>query len=168
MPLVHPRAFLRSAAVAASGLLVAATAGCTTRTQTFEGFGETQLWPAMVATARTPSYDDWKVLGNEVYADDERRVIEVFRTLRRTYYSPEAEPLTEEREWRFQIVLGDDPEHLAPSVAFTARQFAVPAHVWTEADRYFLQVRRSLVVSDRAGSGEASGAAPSDTPAAEQ
>ncbi|MFM1805647.1 MAG: hypothetical protein RL136_2526 [Planctomycetota bacterium] len=168
MPLVHPRAFLRSAAVAASGLLVVASAGCTTRTQTFEGFGETQLWPAMVATARTPSYDDWKVLGNEVYADDERRIIEVYRTLRRTYYSPEAEPLAEERQWRFQIVLGDDPERLAPSVAFTARQFAVPAHVWDEADRYFLQVRRSLVVSDGTGSSQDPGTEAPDFPAAEE
>ena len=123
---------------------VAAGVGCTTRTQVFEGYGDDQLWTAMVASAKSPSYDDWKVMDNQVFADESTRRIEVYRVLKRTLVTPHSPARPEEREWKFQIALGHDPEMGAPDVRFTARQFAVAAHVWTEADRYFLQMRGML------------------------
>jgi hypothetical protein len=134
---------------AAATTFVSLGAGCTTRTQVFEGYADDQLWSAMVASAKSPSYDDWKVMDNEVYADEQRRTIEVYRVLKRTYVAPEAPVREEERAWKFQIVLGHDPEALAPAIDFTARQLSVPAHVWREADRYFVQMR--LLLSDAGG-----------------
>jgi len=118
--------------------------GCTSRSQVFEGYGDDQLWTAMVATARAPSYDDWKIDENEVFVDDAQRRIEIYRVLKRTYVSPYSDPRKEEEEWRFQIVLARDAELDQPMVDFTARQITVPAHVWDEADRYFAQMRLLL------------------------
>lgn len=118
--------------------------GCTSRSQVFEGYGDDQLWTAMVATARAPSYDDWKIDENEVFVDDAQRRIEIYRVLKRTYVSPYSDPRKEEEEWRFQIVLARDTELDQPMVDFTARQLTVPAHVWDEADRYFAQMRLLL------------------------
>jgi len=125
---------------------VAAGVGCTTRTQVFEGYRDDQLWTAMVASAKAPAYDDWKVMDNQVFADEATRRIEIYRVLKRTLVTPHSPARPEEREWKFQIALGHDPELGAPDVRFTARQFAVAAHVWTEADRYFLQMRSVLGV----------------------
>jgi hypothetical protein len=127
----------------AIALLVAAS-GCTSRSTTFEGYGEDQVWSAMVAAARTPEYDDWKVRDNEVYVDESGRRLEVFRILKRLYVTPHSDPRKEEEEWRLQIVLSHDGDLGAPTVDFTARQVSVPAHVWREADRYFAQVRMLL------------------------
>ncbi|MEY4820526.1 MAG: hypothetical protein RLY72_178, partial [Planctomycetota bacterium] len=33
---------------------ISATVGCTTRSQVFEGYGDDQLWTAMVASAQKP------------------------------------------------------------------------------------------------------------------
>jgi hypothetical protein len=126
------------------GLMASALAGCTTRTQVFEGYSDDQLWTAMVATANAPEYDDWRIRRNEVFVDDDARRIEVFRILRRTFVSPHAEPSRQEREWRFEILLARDEELQVPMVDFTARQISVPAHVWQEADRYFAQMRTFL------------------------
>jgi len=123
---------------------VTALGGCTTRTQVFEGYNDDQLWTAMVATARSPDYDDWKVSENEVFVDDASRRIEIYRRLKRTLVSPYSDPRKEDTEWKFQIVLARDEELGEPMVDFTARQIKVPAHVWREADRYFLQMRTLL------------------------
>lgn len=125
-------------------VLVATLAGCTTRSATFEGYGDDQVWSAMVAAARTPEYDDWKVRDNEVFVDESGRRLEIFRVLKRLYVTPYAEPQKEDEEWRLQVVLSRDEELGAPTVDFTARQVSVPAHVWREADRYFAQVRSLL------------------------
>ena len=127
-----------------ASIVLAATSGCTTHTQVFDGHSDDQLWTAMVATARAPSYDDWKVYENEVYVDDASRRIEIYRVLRRTYVSPFSDPRKEEEEWRFQIMLARDEKLNEPMVDFTARQIEVPAHVWNEADRYFAQMRLLL------------------------
>ena len=145
---------------------VAAGVGCTTRTQVFEGYGDDQLWTAMVASAKSPAYDDWKVMDNQVYADEATRRIEIYRVLKRTLVTPHSPARPEEREWKFQIALGHDPELGAPDVQFTARQFAVAAHVWTEADRYFLQMRS--VLGSPAGVTPAAETAPAPAPAAPQ
>jgi hypothetical protein len=127
---------------------LAATCGCTTRMQSFPGQSQDRLWTAMVATARTPSYDDWKVMDNQILADTEQKRIEVYRVLKRTVSHSESKPSVEERSWRFQIAMTEERDESgsanSPSIQFTARQIAVPSHVWTEADRYFNQVRRFL------------------------
>ena len=117
---------------------------CTTRSQVFEGYSDDQLWTAMVASATTPVYDDWRVLDNHVHSDPTTHRIEISRVLKRTLVNPEAPPLEQEREWKFQVVLTHDPELNAPLIDFTARQLAVPAYVWSESDRFFLQMRTLL------------------------
>jgi hypothetical protein len=122
--------------------LAALLCGCTSRSQVFEGYADDQLWTAMVATARTPEYDDWKITENEVFVDETGRRVEIYRVLRRTLVSPYADARRETAEWRFQVALSADEG--TPMIDFTARQAAVPAHVWTEADRYFAQMRTLL------------------------
>jgi hypothetical protein len=142
---MHTRWTLGPIPFALAGIVaVCNLGGCTTRTQVFEGYNDDQLWTAMVATARSPDYDDWKVSENEVYIDDASRRIEIYRRLKRTFVSPYAEPRREDAEWKFQIVLARDEELDEPTVDFTARQIKVPAHVWREADRYFMQMRTLL------------------------
>lgn len=131
---------LRSVAV---GSLLALF-GCTTQSQTFEGYSDDQVWSAMVAAARAPEYDEWKIAENETFIDEDGRRVEVYRVLRRLYVTPYSTPLDESREWRMQMVLGRDDDADAPVVDFTARQITVPAHVWAEAERYFNQVRSLL------------------------
>jgi hypothetical protein len=146
------QALLAAVPVAA---IVVSLAGCTTRSATFGGYGDDQVWSAMVAAARTPEYDDWKVRDNEVFVDDASRRLEVYRVLKRLYVTPFADPRKEEEEWRLQIVLGRDEALDAPTVDFTARQISVPAHVWREADRYFAQVRSLLGAPTSTGEAEA-------------
>lgn len=131
------------ATVPVAALLVSMT-GCTTRSATFEGYADDQVWSAMVAAARTPEYDDWKVQDNEVMVDESGKRLEIYRYLKRLYVTPFADPQKEQEEWRLQIVLSRDASLDAPTVDFTARQVSVPAHVWREADRYFAQVRTLL------------------------
>ena len=139
---VSPSFVLRPVAVAVASIAVASSSGCTSRTQAFEGCSADRLWPAMVATARTPDYSDWKVMDNYVHTDDSSRTIDVFRTLKRTRVQPSSPTREEERSWKFQIELEGSQE--SPVVRFSARQLAVPDHVWREADRYFAQVRGTL------------------------
>jgi hypothetical protein len=133
---------LCSATIVTSFLAVGV--GCTTRSQLFDGYSDDQLWTAMVATARSPEYDNWKVSDNEVFLDDSSRRIEIYRVLKRTLVSPYSDPRREEAEWKFQVVLTRDEELDQPLIDFTARQLTVPAHVWDEADRYFQQMRTLL------------------------
>ena len=139
-PTIRPvRQFALTAAAAIS---IASASGCTSRTQTFDGFSADRLWPAMVATAKTPEYSDWKVMDNQVHADDSDRTIEVYRILKRTRVQPYSPERQEEKTWKFQIQLTSDAA--GSTVRFSARQFAVPDHVWREADRFFAQVRETL------------------------
>jgi len=131
------------AALLATVALVAST-GCTSRTQTFEGYSDDQVWSAMVAASRAPEYEDWKVADNEVFIDESGRRIEVQRRLRRLFVSPYSNPRKEDEEWRLQMLLVHDSSLEAPTIEFTARQVTVPAHVWREADRFFAQVRTLL------------------------
>ncbi len=131
------------------GLAVAACislglGGCVTRTQPLSGYSSDEVWIAMQAVADSPSYDDWHIVQNDVYANDDTRSIEIYRELKRVYVSPTSDPQKQERDWRFQILLLEDTETRLFSIDFTARQLAVPAHVWDEADRYFAQVNALL------------------------
>jgi len=123
---------------------IATSTGCTTRSQVFEGYSNDQLWTAMVATAKAPQYEDWKIVENDVAANDSTRRIEVYRLIKRTVVTPYAPARPEEAEWRFEIVLALDEDLQQPMVDFTARQVTVPAHVWKEADAYFAQMRTRL------------------------
>ncbi len=118
--------------------------GCVTRTQPLAGYSSDEVWIAMQAVADSPSYDDWHIVQNDVYANDASRSIEIYRELRRLYVSPYADPQKQAEEWRFQIALLLDADSGAPSIDFTARQIAIPSHVWDEADRYFAQVTALL------------------------
>ncbi len=138
-----PGLSLGAAPLVALAALVAST-GCTSQTQTFEGYSDDQVWSAMVAASRAPEYDDWKISDNDVFVDEAGRRIEVYRRLRRLYVSPYSDPRKEDEEWRLQVLLGHDESADAPQVEFTARQITVPAHVWREADRFFAQVRALL------------------------
>jgi hypothetical protein len=129
-------------------------AGCAGRTRTFDGYSDAQVWSAMVASAKAPRYEDWRVLENEVHADEATRTVHIFRVLKRTYVTPTAPPLEQSREWRFDVSLRTDEAANAPLVDFTARQFAVASHVWSEADRYFVDMQYALKAP--AGTGEAS------------
>ena len=124
--------------------LLVTTTGCTTRSATFEGYADEQVWSAMVATARTPEYDDWKIQDNQVMVDEAGKRLEIYRYLKRLYVTPFSDPQKEQEEWRLQVVLSRDESLDAPMVEFTARQVSVPAHVWREADRFFAQVRTLL------------------------
>ena len=115
-----------------------------TRTQPLSGYSSDEVWIAMQAVADSPSYDDWHIVQNDVYANDDTRSIEIYRELKRVYVSPTSDPQKQERDWRFQILLLEDTETQLFSIDFTARQLAVPAHVWDEADRYFAQVNALL------------------------
>ena len=125
-------------------VLIFSMAGCTSRSATFEGHADDQVWSAMVAAARTPEYDDWKVQDNQVMVDESGKRLEIYRYLKRLYVTPFADPQKEQEEWRIQLVLSRDESLDVPTVEFTARQVSVPAHVWREADRYFAQVRSLL------------------------
>ena len=132
------------AAAAVLGVLALGLGGCVTRTQPLSGYSSDEVWIAMQAVADSPSYDDWHIVQNDVYANDDTRSIEIYRELKRVYVSPTSDPQKQERDWRFQILLLEDTETQLFSIDFTARQLAVPAHVWDEADRYFAQVNALL------------------------
>lgn len=138
------RQTLLNVTLSVSAIAVTTLSGCVSQTQSFEGYGEDQVWSAMIAAARTPEYDDWKVAENELFVDESTQRLEVYRRLRRLYVSPYAAPRREREEWRFQIKLSSDESTGSAIVEFTARQLVVPGFAWREADRYFAQVRSLL------------------------
>jgi len=91
----------------------------------------------MVKTAESPSYSDWHVIENDVWADEGSGRIEIWRLLRR-YQDPAGQwDRLEDQEWKFSIVL--DPTD-PPVASFKVRTLCVPSHSWNEADRYFNDV----------------------------
>lgn len=129
-------------AVALAALFLA---GCTSRTATFPGHSDPEVWQAMVTAAEDPVYDDWFVFENRVMADRENARIEIYRILRRDLVRPGTPPQRQEQDWRF-VVHATQSE--PPTVKFTTRQAAVPAHVWREAERYFYDMRTLLKGGD--------------------
>ena len=115
--------------------------GCGSTTARFPGKDVSQVWSAMVTVAEKPEYPQWRVIENEVWVDSKTSRIEIMRILRRDRVRNEQQPRRESETWKFQITMvKSDP----PTVKFFARQAAVPAHVWSEADRYFTDVRTLL------------------------
>jgi hypothetical protein len=122
-------------------LLGSLLGGCTRQTATFPGHSDPEVWNAMVTVAENPVYDDWFVFENEVMSDRPTGRIEIYRILRRDLVRVGQNPVRQEEDWRFQVqFLYTDP----PTIKFSARQTAVPAHVWREADRYFTDMRTIL------------------------
>jgi len=129
-----------------------ALGGCSSRTATFPGYSDPEVWQAMVTAAEEPVYDDWFVFDNQVMVDRDNVRIEVYRILRRDLVRPGSAPQRQEEAWRFVVhATQSDP----PTVEFTARQAAVPAHVWREADRFFYDMRTLLKGGDPSATGTA-------------
>ena len=122
---------------------LAALAGCTTQRETFTGHNAEQVWTALVAAAQTPDYagptaaDRWTLRENNVWVDQEQRRIEIDRLLERELHQPGAQPMHQQRHWKFQVRLEQDQP---PTAAFVSRELGVPAHAWDEANRYFADV----------------------------
>lgn len=135
----------RSLAAALLGVGLLAGSGCTTRTERYDGRTRDQVWTAMVTASESPTYPDWHVIENDVWADEGSGRIEVYRLLRR-YRDPAGQwARLEDREWTFSIRLEDpDAPELPPEVSFKVRSWCVPSHSWMESDRYFEQVWQIL------------------------
>ena len=128
--------------------ILIALGGCTTRRQAFPGHTPNQVCTAMQAAAESPEYDDWHLVTNEVWVDEEQSRIEVYREVRRTLHRPRAKPHNERRTWRLQLVLEQqDP----PTVKFVSRGMSIPGHAREEADRFLIDVRRLLQSEYAAG-----------------
>lgn len=125
--------------------LMACLGGCGYKMATFPDYDGAQVWSAMVTAAEHPEYDDWLVIENDVWDDPSTARVEVLRLLMRDRVELGEDPIREEERWRFQIYL---LEFEPPTVRFMARQAAVPAHVWREAERYFDDVRALLNASE--------------------
>lgn len=136
-------AFRRSLPTVALAALV--LAGCSSRSATFPGHADSEVWQAMVTAAENPVYDDWFVFDNQVMVDRDQARIEIYRILRRDLVRPGSPAQRQEEDWRFVVhATQSDP----PTVEFSARQAAVPAHVWREAERYFYDMRTLLKGGD--------------------
>ena len=115
--------------------------GCSNRTATFPGHSDPEVWNAMVTVAENPVYDDWYVMENEVMTARSEGRIEILRILRRDLVQVGQDPVRQSEDWQFNVqFMHTDP----PTIRFTARHVAVPAHLWREADRYFSDMRTIL------------------------
>lgn len=124
-------------------LIVSFFGGCTTMERSFPDHSQDQVWSAMVAVAERPVYADWKVLENNVYANQEAKRIEVSRVVHRQLYLPGSgnNPRYERRDWKFTITLMPiEP----PTIHFLSRGWAVPMHAREEAERYLNDVKDVL------------------------
>lgn len=132
---------IRSSSVLVLALAGLILGGCTSKSRTFHGRSADEVWRAMQAVAESPEYDDWHVTENEVWVHDDDARIEVYRETRRLLYRAGAKPLPQRRSWRFQLLLDDtDP----PTARFVSRGMAIPGHAQAEADRFFIDLHRTL------------------------
>lgn len=121
--------------------------GCATHERTYPGQSAEQVWAAMVAVAEVPDYTgDWHVTGNIVTTDHQEGIIDVNRSLRRTVLELSGERRTEQRDWQFRFMLLPAQ---SPTVAFVARNPALPMHVHVEADRFFTDLATVLAGVER-------------------
>jgi hypothetical protein len=134
---------IRSVMMLLAVCLVALLSGCTTMERSFPNQTKDQVWSAMVAVAERPEYKDWKVLENNVYANDAAKRIEVSRVVHRELWLPGGgnNPRYERRDWKFTItLLPEEP----PTIDFVSRSWAVPMHARDEAVRYLDDVNDVL------------------------
>jgi hypothetical protein len=130
----------RSSVILSLGLIFLMS-GCGSTIARFPGKDVSQVWSAMVTVAEEPEYPNWLIIENEVWVDSKTSRIEIMRILGRDRVRPGQSPRRESETWKFQITM---TKSVPPTVKFFARQAAVPAHVWVEADRYFTDVRTLL------------------------
>ena len=128
--------------------LIAPICGCATgESQSFPGYDGRVVWTALTAVAQSPSYDDlepgkrWLVDENQVWVDEPRARIEIFRRVHRMEGIRITNQHRNERTWRFQILFHDGN---TPSASFHARGLSIPMQAQDEADRYFADVRELL------------------------
>ncbi|MDZ4831139.1 MAG: hypothetical protein SGJ09_13205 [Phycisphaerae bacterium] len=123
--------------VLASAISAAGVVGCSSHTESFPGKSRDQVWTAMLAAANEPTYKNWHVIENDVWAYEADSRIEIWRLLRRYKDSGAQWPRLEDSEWTFSVVLeATEP----PSASFTNRSMGIPSHGWEQTDRYFEQV----------------------------
>lgn len=124
--------------------------GCTTERQTISQYTNEEIWTAMIDVARHPDYNDpdytkrWVVRENNAWVDEPEHRIEIYRVVERVLAQPNAKPMYEEREWRFEVTLNwtDDPEKR--KVTFVSRGVNIPAHAQYECHRYQNQLWQTL------------------------
>lgn len=115
--------------------------GCGGQTASFPGHSDPEVWNAMVTVAENPDYRDWHVFENEVSATRSEGRVEIYRVLQRDLVEAGRPPRRQEEDWNITVqFLYTDP----PTIEFRARDTGIPAHAWTEADRYFDDMRRVL------------------------
>ncbi len=131
-------------AVAASGLT-----GCSnvSREVEFPAYIEPQVWFTAKAVAREPIVNDWVILENNTWVDEDAKRIEIERRLRRDLWGGEyPKPRREDRRVIFRVeMISASP----PTVRLTARGRTIPAHTWQEIERYV----DDMYVVLRAGAG---------------
>ncbi|MHC5022885.1 MAG: hypothetical protein ACYTGG_03080 [Planctomycetota bacterium] len=117
------------------------TGGCTTLSEPFPEFTPAEVWTAAKAVAESPVYDDWMMSSNDVWFDPDANRIEIERRLKRHLHRAGAEPLYQERNFRFTITLKKvEP----PTIKFINRGFNIPGHAHLEAERYFRDMHNLL------------------------
>ena len=128
--------------------IIAPICGCATgESQSFPGYDGRVVWTALTAVAQSPSYDDleparrWLVDENQVWVDEPRARIEIFRRVHRMEGIRITNQHRNERTWRFQVLFHDGN---TPSASFHARGLSIPMQAQAEADRYFADVRELL------------------------
>lgn len=124
--------------------LIAPICGCATgESQSFPGYDGRVVWTALTAVAQSPSYDDleparrWLVDENQVWVDEPRARIEIFRRVYRMEGILITDQHRNERTWRFQVLFHDGH---TPSASFHARGLSIPMQAQAEADSYFAEV----------------------------
>jgi hypothetical protein len=122
--------------------ILLATGGCTTIEQPYAGFSSEEVWTAMKAVARTPTYDDWKIVANDAWIDEAAHRIEVYRRLQRAAVQPGAPPHEEQQTWKLGVSL---VQANPPTVKVISRGFALPTTAQQEVDHYFQGVYDILI-----------------------
>ena len=121
--------------------------GCTVYERNYPGRSADQVWSAMVAVAQQPDYSSekwgkWHVMQNEVWVDEPKARIEVYRELRRVVHNAgSVGPDEQDREYRMTIRLRDSG---TPRIRFETRALEIPADGFTESQRFFDDVGELL------------------------
>lgn len=133
-------------------LLLALPGGCTSLREYFVDAPPDQVWAALVAVAREPSYEHpdpgrrWTVTKNNVWVDERHRRIEIERRLDRVMQTPAADPQRERQNWQFQVTFNLTDK---PNALFISRRAGLPIEARLEAERYFDEVHALLGTTTR-------------------
>ena len=118
--------------------------GCSSPSQTFEGFSTDEVWTAMVDAAENPSgYDEWSVVKSSVAADPETQRVHIYREVRRDLVLERTDPRRENKTIEQEVQLSET-DLGEPRVTFKSRHLDVPAKARLAADQYFADVWNNL------------------------